>query len=185
MRKCSEPVTRQNNLIIGADSFQWGEVMHFSKNIRNALFATTAVAGLTLSPAASAQDATEAPTAGTPAGDIIVTGTRVVRDGYQAPTPLTVLTAEEIANTSPTNNSALLKPSAARRAVFSACRTSLGCCKISTRVRLAKQGISAHRQRSDGRVQRGHCGRGIGFSSAAQFAITDKKSAHLRHEVGR
>ena len=78
--------------------------MHFSKNIRNALFATTAVAGLTLSPAASAQDATEAPTAGTPAGDIIVTGTRVVRDGYQAPTPLTVLTAEEIANTSPTNN---------------------------------------------------------------------------------
>lgn len=78
--------------------------MHFSKNIRNALFATTAVAGLTLSPAASAQDATEAPTAGTPAGDIIVTGTRVVRDGYQAPTPLTVLTAEEIANTSPSNN---------------------------------------------------------------------------------
>jgi iron complex outermembrane receptor protein len=35
---------------------------------------------------------------------IIVTGTRVVRDGYQAPTPLTVLTQEEIQNTSPTNN---------------------------------------------------------------------------------
>ncbi|WP_371414115.1 TonB-dependent receptor plug domain-containing protein [Sphingosinicella sp. CPCC 101087] len=36
--------------------------------------------------------------------DIIVTGTRVVRDGYEAPTPLTVLTQEEIQNSSPTNN---------------------------------------------------------------------------------
>ena len=36
--------------------------------------------------------------------DIVVTGTRVVRDGYQAPTPLTVLTTEDIQNTSPTNN---------------------------------------------------------------------------------
>ena len=37
-------------------------------------------------------------------GRIVVTGTRVVRDGYQAPTPLTVLTTEDIENTSPTNN---------------------------------------------------------------------------------
>jgi iron complex outermembrane receptor protein len=36
--------------------------------------------------------------------DIVVTGTRVVRDGFQAPTPLTVLTREDIENTSPTNN---------------------------------------------------------------------------------
>lgn len=36
--------------------------------------------------------------------DILVTGSRVVRDGFQAPTPLTVLTAEEIQNSSPTNN---------------------------------------------------------------------------------
>lgn len=36
--------------------------------------------------------------------DIIVTGTRVVRDGFQAPTPLTVLTKDDIDNTSPTNN---------------------------------------------------------------------------------
>lgn len=35
---------------------------------------------------------------------IVVTGTRVVRDGYQAPTPLTVLTQEDIQNSSPTNN---------------------------------------------------------------------------------
>lgn len=36
--------------------------------------------------------------------DMVVTGTRVVRDGFAAPTPLTVLTLEEIRNTSPTNN---------------------------------------------------------------------------------
>ncbi|HYJ83756.1 MAG TPA: TonB-dependent receptor [Allosphingosinicella sp.] len=36
--------------------------------------------------------------------DIVVTGTRVIRDGFQAPTPLTVLTKEDIENTSPTNN---------------------------------------------------------------------------------
>ncbi len=35
---------------------------------------------------------------------ITVTGTRVVRDGYKAPTPLTVLTQEEVENGSPTNN---------------------------------------------------------------------------------
>lgn len=36
--------------------------------------------------------------------DIVVTGTRIVRDGFQAPTPLTVLTTEDIQNSSPTNN---------------------------------------------------------------------------------
>ena len=37
-------------------------------------------------------------------GDVVVTGTRIVRDGFQAPTPLTVLTQEEILNSSPSNN---------------------------------------------------------------------------------
>jgi outer membrane receptor protein involved in Fe transport len=36
--------------------------------------------------------------------DIVVTGSRVVRSGFSAPTPLTVLTADEIANQSPSNN---------------------------------------------------------------------------------
>lgn len=36
--------------------------------------------------------------------DIVVTGTRIVRDGFQAPTPLTVLTKDDIENSSPTNN---------------------------------------------------------------------------------
>jgi outer membrane receptor protein involved in Fe transport len=36
--------------------------------------------------------------------DIVVTGTRVLRSGFQAPTPLTVLSEEDIENGSPTNN---------------------------------------------------------------------------------
>lgn len=37
-------------------------------------------------------------------GEVVVTGTRIIRDGFQAPTPLTVLTRQDIDNTSPTNN---------------------------------------------------------------------------------
>ncbi|KQM85167.1 TonB-dependent receptor [Sphingomonas sp. Leaf23] len=37
-------------------------------------------------------------------GEILVTGSRVVRDGFQSPTPLTVLTAQDIQNSAPTNN---------------------------------------------------------------------------------
>ena len=37
-------------------------------------------------------------------GEILVTGSRIRRDGFQAPTPLTVLTQQDIQNTSPTNN---------------------------------------------------------------------------------
>jgi outer membrane receptor protein involved in Fe transport len=36
--------------------------------------------------------------------ELVVTGTRVIRDGYQAPTPLTVLSRDDIDNGSPTNN---------------------------------------------------------------------------------
>ncbi|WP_152997830.1 TonB-dependent receptor plug domain-containing protein, partial [Sphingomonas sp. WG] len=36
--------------------------------------------------------------------DLIVTGTRILRNGFQAPTPVTVATLEDIRNTSPTNN---------------------------------------------------------------------------------
>lgn len=35
--------------------------------------------------------------------DIVVTGTRIVRDGYTAPTPVTVATAEDLARTTPTS----------------------------------------------------------------------------------
>ena len=47
---------------------------------------------------------TEQATDQTPDGTIVVTGSRIVRDGFQAPTPVTVMTQEDIENTSPTNN---------------------------------------------------------------------------------
>jgi iron complex outermembrane recepter protein len=56
---------------------------------------------------ALAQDAPSTP-APAPAqeaeGEVVVTGTRIIRDGFQAPTPLTVLTRQDIENTSPSNN---------------------------------------------------------------------------------
>lgn len=48
-------------------------------------------------PASAAQEAERE-------GEVVVTGTRIIRDGFQAPTPLTVLTRQDIENTSPTNN---------------------------------------------------------------------------------
>jgi len=36
--------------------------------------------------------------------EVTVTGSRIVRDGFQAPTPLTVLSLEDIQNSSPSNN---------------------------------------------------------------------------------
>jgi outer membrane receptor protein involved in Fe transport len=47
-----------------------------------------------------AQDSAEA----APSEQIVVTGSRVTRDGFEAPTPVMVLTQEDIQNTSPTNN---------------------------------------------------------------------------------
>lgn len=43
----------------------------------------------------------EAPQDAASAPDIIVTGSRIVRDGYTAPTPVTVATTEELARTTP------------------------------------------------------------------------------------
>lgn len=91
----------------------------FRRNsLKTFLFSGAACAAMAISGPASAQtdpgdtspDAEVAQPAGPdtaePANreDIVVTGTRVVRDGFQAPTPLTVLTRQDIDNTSPTNN---------------------------------------------------------------------------------
>src|SRR4051812_31411449 len=78
--------------------------MSASMSLRMALFFGTASAALMAASAAPAQTATADASASGRGEDIVVTGTRVVRDGYQAPTPLTVLTLEDIQNTSPTNN---------------------------------------------------------------------------------
>lgn len=47
---------------------------------------------------AFAQDAAPAPTASTQEaeGEVLITGSRIVRDGYQAPTPVMVLNLEDI-----------------------------------------------------------------------------------------
>jgi iron complex outermembrane receptor protein len=91
--------------------------MRASMSLRLALFSGTAFATVALASAASAQTApavgaasaaaqpTEAPSGEAQRReDIVVTGTRIVRDGFQSPTPLTVLTRDDINNTSPTNN---------------------------------------------------------------------------------
>ena len=81
-----------------------------SMSLKKALFSGTAVAALTISGAARAQtEPTPPPQASETTEsegdvDIVVTGSRIVRDGFQAPTPITVLNLEEIENSSPTNN---------------------------------------------------------------------------------
>lgn len=73
---------------------------------RIALATGCALVAIAAASGAAAQDQTPADPAATTsdAEDIVVTGSRVARDGFQAPTPLTVLTLEDIQNTSPSNN---------------------------------------------------------------------------------
>ncbi len=81
---------------------------------RTALHRSAAVAALAVSlNATSAAFAAEAPpvqlaaaappAAQAPVDEIVVTGTRVVRDGYEAPTPLTVVGAEALQNAATAN----------------------------------------------------------------------------------
>ena len=46
----------------------------------------------------------DAPATEDTGADVVVTGSRIARDGFQSPTPLTVLSTEEIENGSPSNN---------------------------------------------------------------------------------
>ena len=80
--------------------------MRASTSLKAVLCSGIGFAAMAMASAASAQTP---PTPAPPPTngeqrDIVVTGTRVVRDGYQAPTPLTVLTLQDIQNSSPTNN---------------------------------------------------------------------------------
>ena len=54
-------------------------------------------------PSAASQAQTAAATAGAGASDIVVTGTRVVRDGFTSPTPITVFGAADIARVAAPN----------------------------------------------------------------------------------
>ena len=88
--------------------------LHSRKGYQAAGLAMTALAIVQASPAfaqdapAAPQDAQAAPQdnqAPDPTkGDIVVTGSRIVRSGFQTPQPLTVLTQKEIETQSPTNN---------------------------------------------------------------------------------
>ncbi|MEH3100458.1 TonB-dependent receptor plug domain-containing protein [Sphingomonas adhaesiva] len=53
---------------------------------------------------ATAQAPEPASDSGEAGPDVVVTGTRIVRSGFEAPTPLTVLSREDIQNGSPSNN---------------------------------------------------------------------------------
>jgi len=69
----------------------------------HASFAAIALASLmpATAVAQTPQDAAEAETA---PNDIVVTGTRIRRDGFEAPTPVTVISQDDLQNGSPSNN---------------------------------------------------------------------------------
>lgn len=72
---------------------------------RNFGAAMTALALVHGAPALAQETAAPADTVeAADADQIVVTGSRIVRDGFQAPTPLTVLSETEIENSSPSNN---------------------------------------------------------------------------------
>lgn len=79
-------------------------MMRASTSLKAVLFSGIGFTAMAMASAASAQTAPAAQTAEEGDRAIVVTGTRIARDGYQAPTPLTVLTREDIENTSPSNN---------------------------------------------------------------------------------
>lgn len=84
--------------------------MRSSMSLKTMFFSGTALAAMAFAGAASAQTApvvtaaAQATEAESDEGEIVVTGTRVVRDGFQAPTPLTVISTTEIQDQAPTNN---------------------------------------------------------------------------------
>lgn len=74
-------------------------------SLKSFLYLGTALTAFAASPVAAqaVQDTIETEAAAS-AGEIVVTGTRIARDGFQAPTPLVVLSQAEIENSSPSNN---------------------------------------------------------------------------------
>ncbi|HSI17586.1 MAG TPA: TonB-dependent receptor [Sphingomonas sp.] len=66
--------------------------------------AMTALAVVHSAPAFAQAAPAPAAEAASTDGDVVVTGSRIVRNGFSAPTPLTVLTQQEIESQSPSNN---------------------------------------------------------------------------------
>jgi len=71
--------------------------------LRTASVGAIIACALGVAGAAGAQTAAPSPAGETVVGEVVVTGTRVVRDGYQAPTPTSVIGAAEIAAKAPAN----------------------------------------------------------------------------------
>ena len=78
--------------------------MRASISLRTVLFSGIGCTAMAMASVASAQGPAASQSAGEEDRAIVVTGTRVVRNGYQAPQPLTVLNNEDIENGSPSNN---------------------------------------------------------------------------------
>lgn len=81
-----------------------GEAFDRRRQHRGRLLATTAsfLFALAGTPVL-AQEAADAPQQDHPSGEIVVTGTRIVRDGYSAPTPVAVMSKADIAAQAPAN----------------------------------------------------------------------------------
>src|SRR5688572_22172718 len=71
----------------------------------------------------TAVQAAEAQAAAADVEEIVVTGTRIVRDGYEAPTPLTVIDSDALANMTTTSN---IADSLRQMPVFSGGQTPTG-----------------------------------------------------------
>jgi iron complex outermembrane recepter protein len=88
-----------------ADFKQFRRSLAGSSSLGAPMLATMLVTALlTAAPAAAQQATAAAATDAEVAEQITVTGSRVVRDGFKSPTPLNILTQQEILNQSPTNN---------------------------------------------------------------------------------
>lgn len=65
--------------------------------------AASATASSSEAATVDSSSATNSGASAAPLDEVVVTGTRVLRDGYEAPTPTSVMSAEEIANVAPQN----------------------------------------------------------------------------------
>lgn len=75
----------------------------FAQSVRAHLLAASCLATAAMLAGPAAAQTTEPQAAEEPAGEIIVTGSRIVRDGYDAPTPVSVISTKELKAEAPAN----------------------------------------------------------------------------------
>ena len=84
----------------------WGHKMHLK---RQYLFGTTILAGVLAVAAPSFAQSTSGNQDATEVGEIVVTGSRIVRPNQDSPTQVQVVSAEAIANTGEVNLGEILR----------------------------------------------------------------------------